>query len=101
MSIRSTNQSSVPTASSNISTPSTYYLRDASFLRIKNVQLGYNLPPNIARHAAMTSLRLYFAGDNLFTFTKFPGLDPERVVTNTRYVAHPQNKVFSFGEKVV
>jgi len=88
-------------ASSNISTPSTYYLKDASFLRIKNVQLGYNLPASIARHAAMSSLRLYFAGDNLFTFTKFPGLDPERVVTNSRYVAHPQNKVFSFGVKAV
>ena len=88
-------------ASSNISTPSTYYLKDASFLRIKNVQLGYNLPSKIARHAAMSSLRLYFAGDNLFTFTKFPGLDPERVVTNSRYVAHPQNKVFSFGVKAV
>jgi TonB-linked SusC/RagA family outer membrane protein len=88
-------------ASSNISTPSTYYLKDASFLRIKNVQIGYNLPASIARHAAMSSLRLYFAGDNLFTFTKFPGLDPERVVTNSRYVAHPQNKVFSFGVKAV
>ena len=88
-------------ASSNISTPSTYYLRDASFLRIKNVQLGYNLPPRLARYAAMSSLRLYFAADNLLTFTKFPGLDPERVVTNSRYVAHPQNKVFSFGVKAV
>ncbi|GGA89461.1 SusC/RagA family TonB-linked outer membrane protein [Puia dinghuensis] len=87
--------------SSNISTPSTYYLKDASFLRIKNVQLGYNLPSRMARRAAMSALRLYFAADNLLTFTKFPGLDPERVVTNGRYVAHPQNKVFSFGVRAV
>ena len=49
----------------------------------------------------MTSLRIYFAGDNLATFTKFPGLDPERVATNTRFVVHPQNQVFSFGVKAV
>ena len=87
--------------SSNISTPSTYYLKDASFLRVKNLQVGYNLPAAMARHAAMSSLRLYFAGDNLLTFSKFPGLDPERVVTNARYVTHPQNRVFSFGVKAV
>ena len=88
-------------ASKNISTFSTYYLKDASFLRIKNIQVGYNLPGNIAKHVAMSSLRLYFAGDNLVTFTKFPGLDPERVASNPRFVIHPQNKVFSFGVKAV
>jgi hypothetical protein len=49
----------------------------------------------------MSSLRVYFAGDNLATFTKFPGLDPERVASNTRFVVHPQNQVFSFGVKAV
>ena len=89
--------------SSNASTPSTYYLKDASFLRIKNVQLGYNLPAALAKHVAMSSLRVYFAGDNLLTFTKFPGLDPERVAStsNTRDAVHPQNQVFSFGVKAV
>jgi TonB-linked SusC/RagA family outer membrane protein len=89
------------TASQNISTPSTYYLRDASFLRIKNVQLGYNLPERMLRHLSMSSLRVYFAGDNLATFTKFKGLDPERVSSNTRFVSHPQNQVFSFGVRAV
>ena len=88
-------------ASKNISTFSTYYLKDASFLRIKNVQVGYNLPTGIAKHIAMSSLRIYFAGDNLVTFSKFPGLDPERVASNPRFVIHPQNKVLSFGVKAV
>lgn len=88
-------------ASKNISTFSTYYLKDASFLRIKNIQVGYNLPEGIARHIAMSSLRIYFAGDNLVTFTKFKGLDPERVASNPRFVVHPQNKVFSFGVKAI
>ncbi len=88
-------------ASSNISTLSTYYLEDASFLRVKNIQVGYNLPAGIAKRIAMSSLRVYFAGDNLHTFTKFPGLDPERVASNTRFVVHPQDQVFSFGVKAV
>jgi TonB-linked SusC/RagA family outer membrane protein len=87
--------------SNNASTNSTYYLKDASFLRIKNVQLGYNLPATYAKRIAMSSLRLYFAADNLATFSKFPGLDPERIVTNTRYVSHPQNRVLSFGVRAV
>ncbi|HTI11955.1 MAG TPA: TonB-dependent receptor [Puia sp.] len=88
-------------ASKNISTFSTYYLKDASFLRIKNVQVGYNLPEGIAKRIAMSSLRVYFAGDNLVTFSKFPGLDPERVASNPRFVVHPQNKIFSFGVKAI
>ncbi|GGB11526.1 SusC/RagA family TonB-linked outer membrane protein [Puia dinghuensis] len=90
-------------ASANITTPSTYYLKDASFLRIKNVQLGYTLPAAMAKHVAMSSLRVYFAADNLVTFTKFPGLDPERAEGNgnVRFVVHPQNQVFSFGVKAV
>jgi len=90
-------------ASNNINTPSTYYLKDASFLRIKNVQVGYTLPAAIVKHLAMSSLRVYFAGDNLVTFTKFPGLDPERALGNgnVRFVVHPQNQVFSFGVKAV
>jgi len=90
-------------ASSNIGTASTYYLKDASFLRIKNVQFGYTLPVAVVKHLAMSSLRIYFAGDNLVTFTKFPGLDPERAVGNgnVRFVVHPQNQVFSFGVKAV
>ncbi len=57
----------------------------------------------MARHVAMSSLRVYFAGDNLVTFTKFPGLDPERALGagNVRFVVHPQDQVFSFGVKAV
>ncbi|RAJ29112.1 SusC/RagA family TonB-linked outer membrane protein [Pedobacter cryoconitis] len=83
--------------SQNLTTTSTYYLKDASFLRIKNIQLGYNLPAPWAKRAGMSAFRIYFAGENLFTFTKFPGLDPERVASNTRYLTHPQNKIYNFG----
>jgi TonB-linked SusC/RagA family outer membrane protein len=90
-------------ANSNIGTASTFYLKDGSFLRIKNLQLGYMLPANLVKKAAMSSLRVFVSGDNLATFTKFKGLDPERVPSssNNRYVVHPQNQVFSFGVKAV
>jgi TonB-linked SusC/RagA family outer membrane protein len=84
-------------ANSNITTLSTFYLKDASFLRIKNVQLGYHVPAKFAKRVAMNNLRLYISGENLVTFSKFPGLDPERIVGNNRYITHPQNKVFNFG----
>jgi len=87
--------------SNNANTNSTYYLKDASFLRIKNVQAGYTLPAKYAKRIAMSNLRVYFAADNLATFSKFPGLDPERVATNTRYVSHPQNRVLTFGVRAV
>ncbi|PSL26404.1 SusC/RagA family TonB-linked outer membrane protein [Chitinophaga ginsengisoli] len=86
-------------ASSNISTASTYYLKGASFLRLKNVQLGYTLPASLVKRVSLSSLRIFFAGDNLFTITGFKGLDPERVSNNTRFVSHPQNQVFAFGIK--
>lgn len=86
-------------ASSNIGTASTYYLKGASFLRLKNVQIGYTLPASLVKRVALSSLRIFFAGDNLLTFTSFSGLDPERVSNNTRFVAHPQNQVFAFGIK--
>jgi TonB-linked SusC/RagA family outer membrane protein len=90
-------------ASSNIGTASTFYLVDGSFLRIKNLQVGYTLPGAIVKRIAMSSLRVFLSGDNLATFSKFKGLDPERVPSssNTRYVVHPQNQVFSFGVKAV
>jgi len=76
---------------------STYFLHDASYLRLKNLQVGYNFSPSIAQKLKMQSLRIYFSGDNLFTFSDYPGLDPERVSNSGRYVVYPQNKIYSFG----
>jgi len=76
---------------------STYFLQNASFLRLKNLQLGYNFPTTIAKKLLMQGLRLYFSGDNLMTFSKYPGLDPERTSNSGRYLAYPQNRVYSFG----
>lgn len=78
---------------------STYYLKDASFMRLRNVQLGYNLPVSAISKIGMKSLRVYFTADNVFTVSKFPGLDPERV-GDGNYVTYPQTKTYTFGAMV-
>lgn len=79
--------------------PSTYFLKDASFLRLKNIQLGYTLPAKLIGRAGLKSLRVYFSADNVFTASKYPGLDPERTGDGT-YVTYPQVRTFTFGAMV-
>lgn len=53
------------------------WLEDASFLRCRNLQLGYTLPREITMKAKIQRLRIYFQAENLFTLTKYTGCDPE------------------------
>lgn len=55
---------------------SSYFVEDASYLRIQNVQLGYTLPTDAIKKAGMSKLRFYAAVNNLYTFTKYRGYDP-------------------------
>ncbi|MCD0466369.1 TonB-dependent receptor [Flavobacterium sp. ENC] len=55
---------------------SDYYVEDASYWRIQNVQIGYTLDPKIVQKAGITKLRLYVGANNLYTFTKYKGFDP-------------------------
>jgi TonB-linked SusC/RagA family outer membrane protein len=80
---------------------STYFLKDNSYLRLKTVQIGYTLPNRWTEKLKLQKLRVYFSGDNLLTFTKYEGLDPERTVTSGRYVSYPMNKTISFGLNVI
>jgi TonB-linked SusC/RagA family outer membrane protein len=54
---------------------------DGSFFKIKQIQLGYTLPQNLTRKAAIDNLRLYISLDDFITFTKYPGADPETATT--------------------
>ena len=78
---------------------STYWAWDASFLKIKNIQLAYDLPSSIIEPAGISSLRVYFSGRNLFSFHNFfPGWDPEMLVESAQGGRHYQNtKVYSIG----
>ncbi|CAD0006405.1 SusC/RagA family TonB-linked outer membrane protein [Flavobacterium chungangense] len=66
----------VTTGATSNSVFSDYYVDDASYLRIQNVQLGYTLDPKIVQKAGITKLRLYVGANNLYTFTKYKGFDP-------------------------
>ncbi|MBS1495312.1 MAG: TonB-dependent receptor [Bacteroidetes bacterium] len=70
---------------SNGDQKSSRWVQDGSYLRVKSVNLGYNIPKSILRQVKMESLRIYVAASNLFTFTKYTGYDPE---VNTQYVGN-------------
>lgn len=75
---------------------SDYWLQDASYLRLKNVQLGYTLPADLTRKMRIEKLRFYVSGDNLLTKTDFfYAFDPEETEQNGG--VYPQVKTFVFG----
>ncbi|KAF2517687.1 SusC/RagA family TonB-linked outer membrane protein [Flavobacterium foetidum] len=55
---------------------SDYFIEDASYVRIQNIQLGYTLNSNVSQKVGITKLRLYAGVNNLYTFTKYKGFDP-------------------------
>ncbi|MDQ2863274.1 MAG: SusC/RagA family TonB-linked outer membrane protein, partial [Bacteroidota bacterium] len=57
--------------------PSDVYIEDGSYLRLRNLSLGYTLPGSLLEKYNITKVRLYLTGQNLFTITKYSGLDPE------------------------
>ena len=59
------------------SNPSTYYLEPGGYLRLKNVQLSYNLPRTLMSRLGVSNATIYIQGQNLLTATKYSGLDPE------------------------
>lgn len=72
-------------------------LEDASFLRLKNVMLGYSLPSEwLERNDIFRSVRVYVQAQNLLTFTHFSGLDPEGT-TNIYAAQYPMARQFTFG----
>jgi TonB-linked SusC/RagA family outer membrane protein len=61
----------------NLTRFSNFYVEDGSYARVRNLQLGYTFRKEVSSALHMASLRLYVSGQNLFTFTKYSGLDPE------------------------
>ena len=83
-------------AGSNNREETTFWLDDLSYIRLKNVQLGYTLKEKgWLKATGIEDIRLYFSGENLTTFTKYRGLDPEK--NSNASDAYPLVKTFSFG----
>ncbi|MBQ2248196.1 MAG: TonB-dependent receptor [Tidjanibacter sp.] len=87
---------------------SDYWLEDASFIRMRNIQLGYTLPANLTEKFAISRVRVYVSCDNLFTLTKYTGCDPEVTGGNSSFGTaygidrgvYPQARTLTFGANV-
>jgi TonB-linked SusC/RagA family outer membrane protein len=76
---------------------STYFLQDASYLRLKNIILSYNFPKSVFSHIKASDLSIYVSADNLFTITDYEGGDPERGSTTGNFAQYPQARIFNAG----
>ena len=89
----------------NTSTFSDLFVEDGSYLRMKNIQIGYNFPKRLCEKIKMSTIRFYVSADNLFTITGYTGWDPEPVSFGTLnggvdYGTYPLSRVISFGANI-
>lgn len=76
-----------------------FYYRNAAFLRLKNVEIGYTIPDNtLFNNMKIKSLRFYIAGYNLLTFSGLKNVDPE--TSDESYQTYPQMRIFNTGVKL-
>ena len=76
---------------------STHFIEDGSFVRLKNLTLGYTLPKSIMSRIAATQIRFYVTAQNLVTLTKYTGYDPEVSASGIDLGIYPQTRVFLGG----
>lgn len=93
-----------PQNAANAQEVSTRYLKDGSFLSIRNITLAYSLPNVITKRMAMQQVVLSFSADNVYTFTKFLGQDPQTTITPDIYTTpgvsdfkYPNNRQYLFN----
>jgi TonB-dependent starch-binding outer membrane protein SusC len=92
------------TLTNNEGRTSTYFVEDGSYLKIKSIQVGYSLPKTVTKRIGINNVRVYVQGENLFTFTKYSGMDPESVSNGTtnkgvdfQGMLYPHTKAVNFG----
>jgi len=79
-----------------------YFVEDGSYLRLKNIQVGYTLPETVTEKIGMDSLRFYLQATNLFTITGYEGFDPEVIAYDNLSLGidrrvYPVSKIFTIG----
>ena len=79
---------------------STFWLKDASYLRLKNLQVGYTLSSELLSRINISKLRVYLNGQNLFTISDWKVTDPEREITNLQPNEYTGIKIYSLGVNV-
>ena len=87
---------------------SSRYLEDGSFFRVKNITVGYNLPAEMLKRVGIKNCKVYVTGDNIFTATKFSGMDPEVSLRSSDYSLaglyndnYPISRQFLIGVEIV
>jgi len=98
--------------SANGTRPSSRYIQDGSYLRVKSVVFGYNLPKEFITKYKLQNVRIYASAQNLFTITGYKGYDPEvntpagsSLQTNNIQIGHdfytpPQARTITFGVNI-
>jgi TonB-dependent starch-binding outer membrane protein SusC len=76
---------------------SSFYMENAAYLRLKNIELGYTVNPKIVSRIGIGSVRIYGNIQNAFTITNFKGFDPEQTIDQTRAESFPQVRVMTMG----
>lgn len=80
---------------------SDYYIEDGSYLRLKNIQIGYNFSEKLTKKLGIVKARVYASAENLFTITSFSGLDPDvsgwATLRGVDWGHYPLPRIFSFG----
>ncbi len=98
-------------AKPNNTKPSTRFLEDGSYTRLKTLQVGYQFPKHLLEKLYLQKLRIYFLANNLLTFTSYPGLDPEMTTSNNstqegdkaaniEWGTYPTSVSYNFGLQV-
>ncbi len=84
--------------------PSSAWIENGSFLKLKNFTIGYSLPASLLRPLFITRVRVYFSAQNLFTVTKYSGLDPEIGLQNANATqngvdngTYPSSRYYTVG----
>jgi hypothetical protein len=102
-----THPKAVSGGNKNSDSVSSRYLEDGSFLRVKNVTLTYSFPKRFCEKIHLQGASVFVTGDNLFTLTRFSGMDPEVRLESTMYelagmysMNYPVGRVFSLGLNV-
>lgn len=73
------------------------FIEDGSYVRLKNVTLGYTLPKSLSQKAKLTTARIYLSGQNLLTITNYSGFDPEVGVNGIDLSVYPVTRTLSAG----
>lgn len=87
-------------ASSSWTSSSTRFLVNNSYLRLKNLMLSYTFPQAMMKKISLSNLQLFVQGDNLLTFNKNQGLDPEQGISGVTYYRYPAMRSFTGGINV-